>query len=75
MANLAINGFGRIGRAVLKIILEKYPQMKVVAWARVFARAAGRLFSRCPDPGDARQGGEVRVDHRPRVPGEAPPAS
>jgi len=31
MANLAINGFGRIGRAVLKIILEKYPQMKVVA--------------------------------------------
>lgn len=31
MPNIAINGFGRIGRAVLKIILEKYPRLKVVA--------------------------------------------
>ncbi|HNX11289.1 MAG TPA: type I glyceraldehyde-3-phosphate dehydrogenase [bacterium] len=31
MANIAINGFGRIGRAVLKVILEKYPALKVVA--------------------------------------------
>ncbi|MCF7820494.1 MAG: type I glyceraldehyde-3-phosphate dehydrogenase [Candidatus Pacebacteria bacterium] len=29
--NVAINGFGRIGRAVLKIILEKHPNLKVVA--------------------------------------------
>ena len=28
---LAINGFGRIGRAVFKIILEKYPHYKIVA--------------------------------------------
>ncbi len=31
MPNIAINGFGRIGRAVLKIILEKYPSLKIVA--------------------------------------------
>jgi len=31
MINLAINGFGRIGRAALKIVLEKYPDIKVVA--------------------------------------------
>ncbi len=29
--NVAINGFGRIGRATLKIILEKHPNLKVVA--------------------------------------------
>jgi len=29
--NLAINGFGRIGRAAFKIILDKYPELKVVA--------------------------------------------
>ena len=29
--NVAINGFGRIGRAVCKIILEKYPSYKIVA--------------------------------------------
>ncbi len=28
--NIAINGFGRIGRQVLRIILEKHPEMKVV---------------------------------------------
>ncbi len=28
--NLAINGFGRIGRQALRIILEKHPSMKVV---------------------------------------------
>ncbi|MGI6374235.1 MAG: type I glyceraldehyde-3-phosphate dehydrogenase [Patescibacteria group bacterium] len=28
---VAINGFGRIGRASFKIILDKYPQLKVVA--------------------------------------------
>lgn len=31
MIKLAINGFGRIGRAVLKIILERYPEVKIVA--------------------------------------------
>jgi glyceraldehyde 3-phosphate dehydrogenase len=31
MINLAINGFGRIGRASLKIIFEKYPEINVVA--------------------------------------------
>ena len=30
-ANVAINGFGRIGRATLKIIRSKYPNLKVVA--------------------------------------------
>jgi len=29
--NIAINGFGRIGRAVFKIILEKYPTYNIVA--------------------------------------------
>jgi glyceraldehyde 3-phosphate dehydrogenase len=29
--NIAINGFGRIGRAVFKILLEKYPKLKIVA--------------------------------------------
>lgn len=29
--NIAINGFGRIGRAVFKVILEKYPNYKIVA--------------------------------------------
>jgi glyceraldehyde 3-phosphate dehydrogenase len=29
--NIAINGFGRIGRGVFKVILEKYPKAKVVA--------------------------------------------
>lgn len=29
--NIAINGFGRIGRAVCKIIIEKYPNYKIVA--------------------------------------------
>ncbi len=29
--NIAINGFGRIGRAVFKIILEKKPKIKIVA--------------------------------------------
>ncbi|PIT95159.1 type I glyceraldehyde-3-phosphate dehydrogenase [Candidatus Falkowbacteria bacterium CG10_big_fil_rev_8_21_14_0_10_39_9] len=31
MIKLAINGFGRIGRATFKIILEKYPEVRVVA--------------------------------------------
>jgi glyceraldehyde 3-phosphate dehydrogenase len=31
MINLAINGFGRIGRASFKIILEKYKNIRVVA--------------------------------------------
>ncbi len=31
MKKIAINGFGRIGRAVFKILLEKYPSFKVVA--------------------------------------------
>jgi glyceraldehyde 3-phosphate dehydrogenase len=30
-ANIAINGFGRIGRATLKIVKAKYPNLKVVA--------------------------------------------
>jgi len=29
--NLAINGFGRIGRAAFKVILDRFPQIKVVA--------------------------------------------
>ena len=29
--NIAINGFGRIGRQVLRIIIEKHPVLKVVA--------------------------------------------
>ncbi|MFA5643986.1 MAG: type I glyceraldehyde-3-phosphate dehydrogenase [Patescibacteria group bacterium] len=29
--NIAINGFGRIGRAVLKVILEKYPSYEIIA--------------------------------------------
>lgn len=29
--NVAINGFGRIGRAAFKIILDNYPELKVVA--------------------------------------------
>ena len=29
--NIAINGFGRIGRGVFKVILDKYPKAKVVA--------------------------------------------
>lgn len=29
--NIAINGFGRIGRAVFKVILEEYPSYKIVA--------------------------------------------
>ena len=28
--NIAINGFGRIGRQALRIILEKHPELKVV---------------------------------------------
>ncbi len=31
MKKIAINGFGRIGRAVFKILLEKYPSFQVVA--------------------------------------------
>jgi len=31
MPKIAINGFGRIGRSVFKIILEKYPDLDVVA--------------------------------------------
>jgi len=31
MINLAINGFGRIGRAAVKIILEKYKDTRIVA--------------------------------------------
>ncbi len=31
MANIAINGFGRIGRQTFKRILEKYPDLNVVA--------------------------------------------
>ncbi len=31
MAKIAINGFGRIGRQVFRRILEKYPDLKVVA--------------------------------------------
>ncbi len=31
MTKIAINGFGRIGRAVFKIILEKYPDLDIVA--------------------------------------------
>src|SRR5512140_1807911 len=30
MTNIAINGFGRIGRQALRIILEKHPELKVV---------------------------------------------
>ncbi|MGE5425942.1 MAG: type I glyceraldehyde-3-phosphate dehydrogenase [Bacillota bacterium] len=30
-ANVAINGFGRIGRAVFKAILDKHPELKIVA--------------------------------------------
>jgi glyceraldehyde 3-phosphate dehydrogenase len=30
-AKIAINGFGRIGRQVMRIILDKYPQFKIVA--------------------------------------------
>lgn len=29
--NIAINGFGRIGRQILRIIIEKFPDLKVVA--------------------------------------------
>lgn len=29
--NIAINGFGRIGRAVCKIIIDKHPNYKIVA--------------------------------------------
>jgi glyceraldehyde 3-phosphate dehydrogenase len=29
--NVAINGFGRIGRAAFKNILDHYPELKVVA--------------------------------------------
>ncbi|MBV8264475.1 MAG: type I glyceraldehyde-3-phosphate dehydrogenase, partial [Candidatus Eremiobacteraeota bacterium] len=28
---IAINGFGRIGRQVLRVILERYPQLEVAA--------------------------------------------
>ncbi|MDD5551983.1 MAG: type I glyceraldehyde-3-phosphate dehydrogenase [Candidatus Pacebacteria bacterium] len=31
MAKIAINGFGRIGRQVFKILLEKYPNLSIVA--------------------------------------------
>jgi glyceraldehyde-3-phosphate dehydrogenase type I len=31
MNNLAINGFGRIGRLVMRVIQKKYPEMNVVA--------------------------------------------
>lgn len=31
MPNIAINGFGRIGRLVLRAVLNKYPQLNVVA--------------------------------------------
>jgi glyceraldehyde 3-phosphate dehydrogenase len=31
MTNIAINGFGRIGRQALRIIIEKHPDLKVVA--------------------------------------------
>jgi glyceraldehyde 3-phosphate dehydrogenase len=31
MINIAINGFGRIGRQVLRIIIEKHPDLRVVA--------------------------------------------
>jgi len=31
MINIAINGFGRIGRQVLRIIIEKHPNLRVVA--------------------------------------------
>jgi glyceraldehyde 3-phosphate dehydrogenase len=31
MTKVAINGFGRIGRAVLKIIIKKFPEIEVVA--------------------------------------------
>ncbi len=31
MIKIAINGFGRIGRSTLRIILDKYPELKVVA--------------------------------------------
>lgn len=31
MKNIAINGFGRIGRLAMRVIIEKYPEMKVVA--------------------------------------------
>ncbi len=31
MKNIAINGFGRIGRLALRVILDKYPDMNVVA--------------------------------------------
>ena len=31
MTNIAINGFGRIGRTTAKIILDKHPELKIVA--------------------------------------------
>jgi glyceraldehyde 3-phosphate dehydrogenase (phosphorylating) len=31
MRNIAINGFGRIGRLAMRVILDKYPEMNVVA--------------------------------------------
>ena len=31
MPTIAINGFGRIGRLVLRAILKKYPDMNVIA--------------------------------------------
>jgi len=31
MVNIAINGFGRIGRTTAKVILDKHPELKIVA--------------------------------------------
>jgi len=31
MTNIAINGFGRIGRLVLRVILNSHPELNVVA--------------------------------------------
>ncbi|HNZ89152.1 MAG TPA: glyceraldehyde 3-phosphate dehydrogenase NAD-binding domain-containing protein, partial [Candidatus Cloacimonas acidaminovorans] len=31
MTNVAINGFGRIGRLVLRVILNSHPELNVVA--------------------------------------------
>ena len=31
MTNVAINGFGRIGRLVLRVILDSHPELNVVA--------------------------------------------
>ncbi|MBV8162781.1 MAG: type I glyceraldehyde-3-phosphate dehydrogenase, partial [Candidatus Eremiobacteraeota bacterium] len=42
---IAINGFGRIGRQVLRVILERYPQLEVAAVNDLGdAKTAAHLF-------------------------------